>query len=95
MEKIYFNIRTALTVMMFISGSLFSQVIVTLGTGTVVTSNTTASPINQFYRSLHCQMVYSSAEMNAACISAGTITKLGFYINTGVTNVIPNYTIKL
>ncbi|MCD6018348.1 MAG: putative Gingipain [Bacteroidetes bacterium] len=95
MKKIYFNIRMALITVMLIFGSLSAQVIITLGSGTVVTSNTTASPINQFYRSLHCQMVYTAAELNAACISSGTITKLGFFINTGVTNVIPNYTIKL
>lgn len=69
---------------------------VILGTGTATNGTTTASPINQWYRSSHGQMVYTAAELNAAGISgAGTITHFGFYIAGAPTNPLPNYTIKM
>lgn len=97
MKKNYFNAKTFLVALLFcFSGFMtFSQVIVTLGSGTNVHSNTTAGPINQFYRSLHCQIVYTASELNTAGITGGTMTKLGFYIASGVTNPLPNYTIKI
>jgi PKD repeat protein len=67
-----------------------------LGTGTAVNGTSSASPINEYYRSLHCQMVYTKAELNAAGVSGpGTFTQLGFYITGGVVYALPNWTIKM
>lgn len=96
MKKNYFNLKTQLLILFCFSGFLSSaQFTVTLGSGTAVHSTTAAGPINQFYRSLHCQIVYTAAELNTAGISGGTLTKLGFFIASGVTNPLPNYTVKL
>lgn len=89
-------ILSLLTVVFFaFSNKTNSQVIVTLGSGTNVHGNTTAGPINEWYESLHCQIVYTAAEINAAGGSGGALLQLGFYVATGVTDPLPNYTIKL
>jgi hypothetical protein len=97
MKKRYFNLKSILGILLiyFCNSLAYSQVTVTLGSGTNVHGTTTAGPINQFYRSLHCQIVYTAAELNAVGITGGTLTKLGFYIASGVTNPLPNYTVKL
>src|SRR6476620_2261931 len=96
MGNIYKNSKIALlAIMIVLSGALSGQVTITLGAGTTAAGATTAGPINEYYRSLHCQMVYTAAELNASGICSGVINKLGFYINTGVTNPLPNYTIKM
>jgi hypothetical protein len=96
MKKIYFNTKLILlAILINLTGVVCAQINITLGTGTAAHSNTDAGPINQFYRSLHAQTVYTAAELNTAGVNGGTITKLGFYIVSGVTNPLPNYTIKL
>lgn len=96
MKKIYSCLNIIfLATILGVSGQVKAQTLVALGSGTVVTANTTPSPINEWYRSSHCQIVYTAAEINAACVSNGTINKLGFYIDGGVTNALPNYTIKM
>lgn len=82
------------TVCFIFSNNIFAQLI-TLGSGTVVPSGTTAGPINEYYRSLHCQIVYTAAELNNAGITGGTLYKMGFYVESGVTYPLPNYTIKM
>jgi len=96
MRKIYFN--TKLVILTILLGLVYlgeSQTNVVLGSGTTAHTSTDAGPINEFYRSLHAQTVYTAAELNAAGVFGGTITKLGFYVVSGVTNPLPNYTIKL
>ncbi len=81
--------------MLTLSGFMSAQITAILGSGTTAHSNTDAGPINQFYRSLHSQVVYTAAELNTAGVNGGAMTKLGFYIVSGVTNPLPNYTIKI
>lgn len=89
-------ILSLLTVYFFaLSNKTNSQVIVTLGSGTNAHGNTTAGPINEWYESLHCQIVYTASEINAAGGSGGSLLQLGFYVVSGVTDPLPNYTIKL
>lgn len=96
MLKNYFTLNTFLAVLFCFSSFISSaQFTVTLGSGTAIPGTTTAGPINQFYRSLHCQIVYTASELNAVGISGGNMTKLGFFIASGVTNPLPNYTVKL
>lgn len=96
MVKLYKNIKTTLLAFMLLfAGGIFGQITITLGTGTTAGGSTTAGPINQYYRSLHCQIVYTAAELNAAGICGGIINKLGFYVNSGTTYPLPNYTIKM
>lgn len=96
MKQIYFNLKN--TILLFIcilTLSVNAQTTVILGPGTTQHGNTDPGPINEFYRSLHSQMVYTAAELNAAGIFGGTMTKLGWYVVSGVTNPLPNYSIKL
>ena len=96
MKKNYFFSKFILfSLMLTLSGFLSAQITVTLGSGTTAHANTDAGPINQFYRSLHSQTVYTAAELNTAGVNGGAMTKLGFYIVSGVTNPLPNYTIKI
>ncbi len=98
MNKIFTNSRKTFLflVISLVSIKAFSQAVtIALGSGTVVPSNSTAGPINQYYKSTHCQMVYTAAEINGAGITAGSISKLGFYIETAPTYSLPNYTIKI
>lgn len=69
---------------------------VTLGTGTSVTANTTASPINVYYQSLHGQSVYTATELNAAgVVGPATITQLGFNISSLPNLTMPNFVVRM
>lgn len=95
MKKIYFNFKTVVVSLLLLSSTIQAQINVILGPGTTAHSTTSPGPINEFYRSLHAQTVYTAAELNAAGVFGGTITKLGWYVVSGVTNPLPNYSIKL
>lgn len=95
MKKIYFNFKTIVVSLLLLSSTIQAQINVILGPGTTAHSTTSPGPINEFYRSLHAQTVYTAAELNAAGVFGGTITKLGWYVVSGVTNPLPNYSIKL
>ena len=61
--------------------NLQSQSTVTIGSGGNINGIQETSPINIFYRSHHCQIIYTAAELNTAgWIGQGMITKLGFNI---------------
>lgn len=76
--------------------NLQSQTLVNVGNGSTYTNNDESSPINIYYRSHHCQILYTPAEINAAGYAgSGLITKLGFNIYSGTTYALPNFTIKL
>lgn len=96
MKKIYTHLKTvfltAFTGTVLLSNA---QTTITLGTGTTANSNFGPGPINEYYRSAHCQILYTKAEINAAGIFGGTMTKFGFNIVTGVVNQLPNFTIKM
>lgn len=76
--------------------NLKSQTLINIGSGNSYTADNESSPINIYYRSHHCQILYTPAEINAAgYIGSGLITKLGFNIFGTTTYGLPNFTIKL
>ncbi|HRG01097.1 MAG TPA: GEVED domain-containing protein [Bacteroidia bacterium] len=76
--------------------TLQSQTTITLGAGSFSSGTQESSPINIWYRSHHCQILYTAAELNAAGWSGqGQITQLGFNIVSSPIYGLPNYTIKL
>ncbi len=70
--------------------------LITIGTGTATNSTTSGSPINIYYRSSHCQFVYTKAELNAAGLPGSAVmTKFGFYIAGAPLYALPNFTISM
>jgi hypothetical protein len=92
-----FNTHFIILVFILLFGSYHQPVAqtITLGTGTNVTTTTTASPINIYYRRFVAQFVYTAAEINAAGGAAGLINQLGFYVQQAPIYAIPGYTIKI
>ncbi len=67
-----------------------------LGTGTTVTAGNTLSPINNTYKSIHGQSVYTVAELNAAGIYGPVnISQLGFYTVGAPSLALANFTIRI
>ncbi len=67
-----------------------------IGSGTSVTGNSNASPINIYFRSSHGQSVYTAAELNAAGIYGPVdILQLGFYIAGSPVYALPNFLIRM
>ncbi len=80
---------------MLLTASLHGQNI-QLGSGNVITSPKDASPVNIWYRSLHCQVLYTASEINAAGKSgAGTLSKFGFFMEGSPVYSLPNFTIRM
>jgi len=94
-EKTYF-MKKLFTLLLLVS-SLWSEAqTVTIGSGTLVNTTTSSSPINIWYRRTLCQMVYTASEINAGGMAnAGDINKLGFKIYQSPLYDIPGYTIKI
>ena len=75
---------------------LKSQTLVTIGSGTLSSGASSSSPINIYYRSHHCQILYTATEINNAGFSGpGAISKLGFNVLGTTTEGLPNFCIKL
>jgi hypothetical protein len=74
-----------------------AQSVITLGAGTNSVTNTAASgsPISQWYKTIHYQTIYTKTEINAQGIASGTISKIGFNVNTGTTYAWPHYIVKM
>ncbi|MCH8330553.1 MAG: PKD domain-containing protein, partial [Bacteroidetes bacterium] len=92
------NGSDSLTLNSFITiNQLNGSTSIQLGSGTSVTGDQEASPVNVFYKSLACQIVYTAAEIQAQGICANPIdiTKLGFYVVDTPFYALPNYTIKM
>jgi multisubunit Na+/H+ antiporter MnhC subunit len=69
---------------------------VIIGTGTTSTGTTTACPVNQYYRSLHGQSVYTAAELNAAgVVGPINITQVGFNITGLPAQAMPNFLVRM
>ncbi|HPV14392.1 MAG TPA: M6 family metalloprotease domain-containing protein [Candidatus Cloacimonadota bacterium] len=67
-----------------------------IGNGTSSTGTSTPSPINVYYKSLHGQMVYTKAELNAAgVVGPVNITKIGFNITGLPGYAMPNFVIRM
>jgi len=79
----------------FLTNKAIGQQYIQIGDGTEVTGSQEASPVNIWYRSLHGQVVYTKEELNAAGFFGGSITELGFYIESVPSYDLPNYTIGL
>lgn len=93
MKKIIF---TLLCLASFINQQAQSTITITIGSGTNVTSTSESSPINIYFKSHHCQILYTAAELNAAgWAGSGLITKLGFNIFGATNEGLPNFSIKL
>ncbi|MFN8114761.1 MAG: GEVED domain-containing protein [Bacteroidia bacterium] len=76
--------------------NLKSQTTITIGSGTLSSGTQESSPINIWYRSHHCQIIYTAAELNAAGWSGqGLITQLGFNIISPPIYGLPNFTVKV
>lgn len=70
--------------------------LITIGSGTATNSTTSGSPINIYFRSSHCQFVYTKAELNAAGLPGSAVmTKFGFYIAGSPLYALPNFTISM
>ncbi len=69
---------------------------VIIGTGTSSSGNTTASPINVYYQSLHGQSVYLASEFTAAGITGPiSITHIGFNVTGLPTLAMPNFIVRM
>ena len=69
---------------------------VIIGTGTGSNGTSTACPVNQYYRSLHGQAVYTAAELNAAGVFGPiNITKIGFNITGLPAQEMPNFVVRM
>lgn len=75
---------------------LKAQSIITLGSGLDTSGTTDSSPINIYYKSHHCQILYKASELNTAgWTGQGIISKLGFNIYGTTSEGLPNFSIKL
>lgn len=84
----------SLVLVLFLLNS-YAQLI-TIGSGTATNTTTSGSPINIYFRSSHCQFVYTKAELNAAGIpGSGVMTKFGFYIAGSPLYALPSFTISM
>lgn len=73
-----------------------AQTTITIGSGTSTNGSTESGPINLYYRSHHCQILYTVAELSAAGWNGpGNITQLGFNIFSTTSEALPNFSIKL
>jgi len=69
---------------------------VILGSGTTVTTGNTLSPLNNTYKSIHGQSVYTAAELNAAGITGPSwITQFGFYPMSAPNLALVNFIVRI
>ncbi|MDZ4182369.1 MAG: choice-of-anchor D domain-containing protein, partial [Candidatus Cloacimonadaceae bacterium] len=69
---------------------------VTVGTGTGFSANNTLSPINNTYKSIHGQSVYSASELNNLGVFGPiNITGMGFNVGTAPNEALPNFRIRM
>lgn len=67
-----------------------------IGSGTLVTANSNISPINNTYKSIHYQSVYTQAELNAVGVYGPIyIRALGFNIVTAPNLALPNFVVRM
>lgn len=88
--------KNFLLALLFATGILNAQTTVTIGSNSFLNGSQESSPINIWFKSHHCQILYTATELNAAgLVGASEITKLGFNIYGGTSEGLPNYTVKL
>lgn len=64
--------------------------------GSLISAGNNISPINNAYKNVHGQAVYTAAELNAVgIIGPITITHLGFYINTAPNLALANFQLRM
>jgi parallel beta-helix repeat protein len=82
-------------VLFFLSFNIGFGQTVQLGSGATVTGSSASSPINIWYRSNHCQIVYTASELNAVGAYGGYLGSIGFYISSAPIYNLPGFTIKM
>ncbi len=92
--KITRNFIFLLAACFFLSTKIQAQTI-QLGSGTSVNGAQGASPINIYFRSMHMQIVYTRAELNAAGISSGRLTDVGFFVTGVPSHNLPNFKLAI
>ncbi len=102
LEKLKINYMIRTTILQRLSAFILLFVVfatngqtIQLGSGTNVTGTTEAAPINIYYRSMHMQIVYTAAELNAAGVHSGNLSSLGFYVESGPSYNLPNFKIAI
>lgn len=91
MKKIIFTLFCLATII-----NINAQINITIGGQIIPNSPTESSPINIYYKSHHCQVLYTASELNGAgWIGSGIISKLGFNIFGTTSEGLPNFSIKL
>lgn len=76
-------------------GTVEAQYTIQIGSGTAVNTTTGAAPLNIYYRSLHCQTVYTAAELTAAGANPGNILAMGYYVYSAPSYALPNFSVKM
>ena len=59
---------------------IFAQITVTIGTGTTISGGTSVTPYKTHYQDGQDQILFTAAELSAAGLYAGNITKLAFHV---------------
>ena len=76
--------------------NITAQLSITVGNAGFSSGSTSSSPINIFYKSHHCQILYTQAELiSAGWNGQGIISKLGFNVFGTTTEALPNFNVQL
>ena len=76
--------------------NITAQLSITVGNAGFPSGSTGSSPINIFYRSHHCQILYTQSELiSAGWNGQGIISKLGFNVFGTTTEALPNFNVQL
>jgi len=69
---------------------------ITLGNGSSTSGSSSAAPLNIYYKSLHCQFIYTKAELEAAGITGpATITEFGYNVVGAPSYALPDFLIRM
>jgi hypothetical protein len=100
MTNFYYKIRTAVfsfaavAMLVCVMAGNASAQLVTIGTGTTTNATTAAGPINEYYRSMHYQAVYTPTEIGAIA-SGSEVNTIALYITGAPLYALPNFSIKM
>jgi len=79
----------------YATGGAFPGGEVEVGTGSSLTSGTTAGPFNIYYRRRALEFMYTAEQIEAAGGSAGLIQSLAFYLGAPPEYALPDYTVSV
>lgn len=91
------NTYFSLLITFLLTSSVVSaQQIVTIGGPGSASGQFTASPVSNYYESMHYQVIYTASELTAAGFLTGTnINSLAWDVTQVPNNSLPNYTIRI